>query len=329
MEEKIHHLQGKLGQFSRLPLSIVPSPCHRLDYLSKTYGVEIFCKRDDMTGFGFGGNKSRKLEFLMGEAIARGCDTLVTCGGIQSNFCRLTAAAGAVAGMEVHLVLGGDRPLNSTGNLVLDRILGAEIYHVESIDWSAWEEETDRVAARLESNGKKVFRMPIGGSVPLGVAGYTSVFLEILRDQESLGTSFDHIIHASGSGGTQAGLVVGKEMCGWKGKISGISVSMEKTALEDTVYRLALETASLLGGAVKQEAVSCSDRFIGQGYAIRTPAAEEAISVFARREGIFLDHVYTGKAASALIRWLEKGELTGERVLFLHTGGQAELFAEP
>ena len=207
-------------------------------------------------------------------------------------------------------------------------MLGAHIHYVTSTNWDDWEAESERLAANLEIQGRKVFRIPIGGSVPVGVAGYAAAFVEVMGDEERLNASFDHIIHASGSGGTQAGLVVGKELTGWPGRISGISVAMDRETLEKAVFVLALETASLLGGRVSPESVLVDDDFIGEGYAIRTPRAEKAIELFAQREGIFLDHVYTGKAASALLAWLEKGELSGQKVLFLHTGGQVELFAK-
>jgi D-cysteine desulfhydrase family pyridoxal phosphate-dependent enzyme len=328
MDEKLFYLEEKLKTFPQQSLSLVPTPCHRISYLSDRYGVEIYCKRDDLTGFGFGGNKSRKLEFLIGEALEHGCDTIVTSGGLQSNFCRLTAAAGAVTDMSVHLVLGGGRPAQPTGNLILDEMLGAEIHFVNSTDWNDWEAECAKVVTELEIKGRKVFRIPIGGSVPVGVAGYVSAFIEIMKDQERLGLSFDHIIHASGSGGTQAGLVVGKALMGWDGKISGISVSMDGETLEELVFALAVQTAGLFGGSVSRESVVVADHYIGEGYAIKTVAAEKAMEVFARKEGIFLDNVYTGKAASALLDWLEKGALSGQSVLFLHTGGQAELFAK-
>jgi len=328
LEEKMIYLEERLKSFPKLSLSILPTPCHRLDFLSEKYGVDIYCKRDDMTGFGFGGNKSRKLEFLIGEAREHDCDTLVTSGGIQSNFCRLTAAAGAANEMSVHLILGGGRPAEATGNVFLDKMLGAQIHYVTSSDWNDWEAKSKKIAADLADMGRKVFRIPIGGSVPVGVAGYTAAFLEIMKDQTRLNTSFDQIIHASGSGGTQAGLVAGKELTGWPGRISGISVAMDKQTLEKRVFELALKTASLLGGRVNRKSVQVDDGFIGDGYAIRTTGSEKAIELFARREGIFLDHVYTGKAANALLDWLEKGALSGQRVLFIHTGGQVELFAK-
>ena len=327
MEEKLSYLEKKLKSFPQRPLSLVPTPCHRLDFLSEKYGLELYCKRDDMTGFGFGGNKSRKLEFLISEAMHHDCDTLITSGGIQSNFCRLTAAAGAVTDMSVHLVLGGKQPAEATGNVLLDKILGATLHYVDSSDFIDYEAESDRIADDLEGSGKKVFRIPVGGSVPIGALGYVAAFVEIMKDQERLNLSFDHIIHASGSGGTQTGLVVGKEMTGWPGKISGISVSGDKKSLEEKVFKLAYETSSLLGGKVKRESVIVDDGFIGEGYAIPTPGCQKAVELFARREGIFLDYVYTGKAANALLDWLESGELTGQKVLFMHTGGQVEIFA--
>lgn len=327
MNERVSYLKGRLQSFPRVPLSLVPTPCHPLRALSRRFGVEVFCKRDDMTGFGFGGNKSRKLEFLVGEAQHHKCDTLVTCGGIQSNFCRLTAAAGAACHMSVHLILGGVHPERSSGNVLLNEILGAQLHYVDSEDWKIWEEEADRITMDLESRGKKVFRIPVGGSVPVGAAAYSAVFLEILSDQERLGVSFDQILHASGSAGTQAGLVVGKDFTLWPGRITGVSVAKGQAELEEIVFRLAAETAGLLGGKVNRESVVVEERYIGPGYAKRTAVAERAIQLFAREEGVFLDHVYTGKAAGALLDWLEQGLLSGQRVLFLHTGGLPELFA--
>ncbi|MBW1701372.1 MAG: D-cysteine desulfhydrase family protein [Deltaproteobacteria bacterium] len=325
--DKIVYLEERLEEFPKFPLSLVPTPCHRLNSLSETYGTEIYCKRDDLTGFGLGGNKSRKLELLIGEALENGCDTVVTSGGIQSNFCRLTAAAGAAAGMSVSLVLGGKRPVKPTGNLVLDNLLGAQIRYVDSPDWNDWETESEALSRELTEQGQRVFRIPIGGSVPVGVVGYITAFLEILNDEKRLGVTFNQIIHASGSGGTQAGLVVGKDMTGWKGLINGISVAMYREELEEKVFKLAHETAGILGGNVTRESVLVEDGFIGPGYSIPTAEGEKAIEVLARREGIFLDRVYTGKAASALLNWLEQGKLSGQRILFLHTGGHPELFA--
>jgi D-cysteine desulfhydrase family pyridoxal phosphate-dependent enzyme len=299
-----------------------------LDRLSGVVGVDVFCKRDDLTGFGLGGNKTRKLEFLIGEAKEHRCDTLVTAGGIQSNFCRLTAAAGAAAGMKVHLILGGSRPSKPTGNLILDRLVGAHIHYVDSADWVDWEKESERVAKDVESKGGKVFRIPIGGSVPVGVMGYVQGLLEIHQDQQRLGKAFDTIVHASGSGGTQAGLLAGKAMTGWPGQVMGVSVAMDGPELAEKVYTLSRETAAMLGGQMERHWVRVETGFVGGGYGVRTQEGEQAIQNFAAREGIFLDHVYTAKAAAALLWWLKEGMFRGQTVLFLHTGGHPELFAE-
>ena len=327
MKEVIEYLKKKLDSFPRIPLSLTPTPCHRLNHISDKYGTEVFCKRDDLTGFGFGGNKSRKLEILVAEALEHNCDTIVTSGGIQSNFCRITAAAGAYTGLSVHLLLGGKEPERITGNLILNELLGATFHYIESDDWQEWEEKNKRITQELESQGRKVFPIPIGGSVPMGALAYTMAFIEILEDQERMELSFDHIIHASGSAGTQAGLVAGKSLTGWQGKISGISVGMDRESLAEKVATLANETAQLVGGTVDSAEVIVDDTYIGDGYAIHTEAGRDAIGLFAKKEGIFLDYVYTGKAAAALLDWLEKDQLTGEKVLFLHTGGTPELFA--
>ena len=327
LKDVLNYLNTRLDSFPKFPLCQLPTPCHRLNFISDNYGCEVYCKRDDLTGFGFGGNKSRKLELLIHEAQEHHCDTIVTSGGIQSNFCRIAAAAGAVAGMSVYLILGGNPPDTPSGNVILNQLLGAELRYVDSPDWSDWEAESIEVARNLTNEGRKVFFIPIGGSVPVGAIAYVNAFLEILDAEQQIGKSFEQIIHASGSGGTQAGLVVGKEMTGWRGKINGISVAMKRDTLIKKVYKLALESASLLGGRVERDSISVDDNFLGPGYAIGTAEAQKAIEFFARNEGIFLDHIYTGKAASALLQWLEQGRMKGKTVLFIHTGGEPALFA--
>ena len=320
-------LRRRLNYFPRLNFSLLPTPCHRLGFVSKKYEAEVYCKRDDLSGLAMGGNKTRKLEFLLAEAREGGCDTLVACGGIQSNFCRLAASAASVAGMEIHLILGGGIPKEARGNLFLDQLLGAKIHYVETPEWEAWELEAQNLAEDLKSKGKKVFFMPVGGSVPTGILGYVEAFVEIMEDCERLGIEFDHIVHATGSGGTQAGLVVGKELSGWSGQILGISVAMKKGELEPHVLELASATAGLLGGKVSKGAVKVDDRYIGEGYAIPTEEGNRALELMATREGIILDRVYTGKAMAGLLDYLEQGLLTGGKILFIHTGGQPELFA--
>jgi D-cysteine desulfhydrase family pyridoxal phosphate-dependent enzyme len=300
---------------------------HRLDCLSDEFGVNVYCKRDDLTGFGFGGNKTRKLDFLLGEAIDLGCDTLIAIGANQSNFCRMAAAYGVACGMDVHLVLGGKKPVSPTGNLRLDHLLGVTCHHVDSSDWDRWAEEAEKLEAELTSRGKKVYRKPVGGSTPRGALGYVDAFAEILADQSRLGVEFNAILHASSSAGTQAGLVAGQAMADWHGRIIGISVAKPKAEQEKDVLNLAQATATKINAQVDPTGIIVDDSFVGEGYAIRTPKCEEAVTLFARRLGIFLDYVYTGKAAAGLIDYLRKARFDkGANVLFIHTGGNIELF---
>jgi D-cysteine desulfhydrase family pyridoxal phosphate-dependent enzyme len=320
-------IADKLRSFPRLHNSLLPTPVHRLEFLSNEYGVNVYCKRDDLTGFGFGGNKTRKLDFLVAEAAALGCDTLIAIGANQSNFCRIAAAYGVAAGLEVHLVLGGAEPKTPTGNLRLDHLLGVTCHHIDSSNWADWAHEAEQVEAELKQRGKKVYRMPVGGSTARGALGYVDAFSEILADQSRLAVEFDVIMHASSSSGTQAGLVVGQAIAGWPGRIIGVSVAKPRAELENDVLDLARATAAQIEARVNASAIVVEDSYIGAGYAARTPGCEEAVALFARRLGTFLDYVYTGKAAAALIDYLRRGRFDpGARVLFIHTGGNIELF---
>lgn len=320
-------IKEKLGGFGRLGHSLVPTPVHRLDFLSDEFGVNVLCKRDDLTGFGFGGNKTRKLDFLIAEALAAECDTLIAIGANQSNFCRMATAYGVAAGLEVHLVLGGTRPENPTGNLRLDHILDARCHHVDSADWDRWVQEAEQLEAQLTARGKKVYRMPVGGSTARGTLGYVDAFAEILADQQRLGMEFDAIFHASSSAGTQAGLVVGQAIAQWPGRIIGVSVAKPAAEQQKDVLALAQETAATLDVTVVAEQVIVDDDYLGDCYAARTPACAEAVTLFARRAGIFLDYVYSGKAAAALLGYLRQGRFDrSANLLFLHTGGNIELF---
>ncbi|MEJ2701729.1 MAG: D-cysteine desulfhydrase family protein [Sedimentisphaerales bacterium] len=323
----IETIRNKLGALPRLHNSLLPTPVHRLDCFSDEYGINVYCKRDDLTGFGFGGNKTRKLDFLLAEALSLECDTLIAIGANQSNFCRMAAAYGVASGMGVHLILGGKKPANPTGNLRLDHLLGVTCHHVDSSDWDTWAEEAESLEARLASQGKKVYRMPVGGSTPRGAFGYVDAFAEIVADQARLGVEFDAIIHASSSAGTQVGLVVGAAIADWPGRIIGISVAKPKAVQEKDVLDLAQATAAEISTQVDSASIIVDDSYVGEGYAVRTPGCEEAVALFARRLGIFLDYVYTGKAAAGLIDYLRKGRFDkGANVLFIHTGGNTELF---
>lgn len=320
-------IDRKLELFPRRRYSLLPTPVHEIPVFLEMFGLHVYCKRDDLTGFGFGGNKSRKLDFLIAEALDQGCDTLLAVGANQSNFCRMVAAYGSASGMQVHLLLGGREPPTPTGNLLIDHMLDARRHHMDSSDWHAWEEEARSLEQRLIKSGRKVYRMPIGGSTPVGALGCVQAMSEIIDDEVRLGLQFDYIVLASGSGGTQAGLLTGKSIAGWPGKIIGMSVAKDSSAQSLDISKLATDTAKLLETTAVTDTIVVDDSYIGDGYGCRTPACEEAVGFFARRCGIFLDHVYTGKAAAGLIDYLRTGRFDiGSRVLFLHTGGNVELF---
>lgn len=320
-------IRERLRKFPRQSNSLLPTPLHRLERLSAELDAEIYCKRDDLTAFGFGGNKARKLDFLLADAKAQGADTLIALGANQSNFARMAAAMGRVNGMDSHLVLRGKKPLEPTGNLLLDRMLEAEITHVDTDDWAELIEESEALERELTAKGRKVYRMPLGGSTDIGALGYAAAFAEIMEDSKALGVCFDVIMHASSSGGTQAGLAAGKEIAGWPGRLIGVSVDPRREDLERKVAALAVDTGKLLGAEVRAENVEADDSYIGPGYAARTKECDEAVRIFAHRCGIFLDYVYSGKAAAGLIDYVRRGRIgKNANILFIHTGGNIELF---
>lgn len=308
-----------------LRLSQAPTPLHHLPRLSKLLGASIYCKRDDLTGFGYGGNKLRKLEYLLSDAVQRGCDTLITSGSNQSNWCRAVAAAGAALGMEVHLVLQGPVPKAYTGNLRLSRIAGARMTHVDTEDDSLLEVAGGELEDALKARGRKPYRMIVGGSTGLGSLGYVQAMREIVDYERQSGTRFSTVIHATGSAGTQAGLVAGAALFEWSGKIIGMAVSRSK---EEQVPKVRAVLQQMLSpSALERANVIVDDRYVGAGYRKNTTACLEAIEVFARTEGLFLDEVYTGKAAAGLIDYAGLGRFgADEHILFIHTGGTPQLF---
>ena len=316
-----------LKSFTNLGFSMLPTPIHKLARLSDMLGANIYCKRDDLTGFAMGGNKTRKLDFLISEALNQGKDTLISVGANQSNFCRIAAGYGAAVGLDVHLVLGGQKPEKATGNLLLDTLFGATMHHVDTRDWDEWEKWAWELKTELEVRGKKVYLLPVGGSTPTGALGYVAAMVEMIKQSETMGIEFKTLIHASSSAGTQTGLVVGKAICRWDGNIVGMAVAKNKSQLQDNIKTLAGETAALLGVEYNPADIFVDDTYVGAEYADRTEKAKEAIALFARREGIVLDHVYSGKAAAGVIDYARRGRFgKNENVLFIHTGGNIELF---
>lgn len=316
-----------LAHLDRESISVLPTPFYKLETLSELLERNIYIKRDDLTGFAFGGNKTRKFDFLVPHAIAQGCDTIIGIGANQSNFCRILSAVGAKFGLSVHLILNGSEPENPTGNLLLDHLFGATVHHIETTDPEERMEKALEVRKNLEYNGKKVYFLPPGGSTTIGALGYIAGWGELMDDFERLNLRVDKVFHASSSAGTQAGLVAGQAISGWSGKIIGISVDVPQPELEKNVYDLSLSVGNFLNVQISRELVTVDDRYIGKGYGKHTDDAEETIELFARNEGILLDHVYSGKAASGLIDYCRSGKIApDENVVFLHTGGNIELF---
>ena len=321
-------LPALLQRFPRVEISVLPTPFRRLNRLSELLGYNLFIKRDDLTGFAFGGNKTRKLDFLIAEALATGCDTIIGMGANQSNFCRILANAGVKFGLEIHLVLRGSLPQVPTGNLLIDHLLGVHIHHIATNDNNLFHSAAMQIRQDLEKQGRRVFFLPPGGSVPIGALGYVAGFRELVADLKHSKIRADYIIHASSSAGTQAGLIVGQASTDWPGKIIGMSVDVPRNELRQNVLQLAEQTAGLLNLQISPELIAVDDQYIGDGYGIPTEGCREAVNLFARYEGIYLDYVYTGKAAAGLIDYCRHQQFPADaKIVFLHTGGNVELFA--
>jgi L-cysteate sulfo-lyase len=322
-----------LARFPRHFLAHLPTPLERLDRLSKELGgPEIWIKRDDCTGLSTGGNKTRKLEFLMAEAEAQGADMVMTQGATQSNHARQTAAFAAKMGMDCHILLedrtgSNNANYNHNGNVLLDHLHGATTEkRPGGGDMNA---EMEKVADRLRAEGRKVYTIPGGGSNPTGALGYVNCAFEMLGQFNDRGLKVDHIVHATGSAGTQAGLITGLKAMNAQIPLLGIGVRAPKAKQEENVYNLACATAEKLGcaGVVAREDVVANTDYVGEGYGIPTEAGIEAIKMFAELEAILLDPVYSAKGAAGFIDLIRKGHFKkGERVVFLHTGGAVALF---
>jgi D-cysteine desulfhydrase family pyridoxal phosphate-dependent enzyme len=309
---------------SRLTFAHLPTPIEELPRLTiDLKGPHLLVKRDDQTGLAFGGNKTRKLEYLLAEAQKAGAKTLISAGAVQSNHCRQTVAAAAKFGMDCILVLFGDPPDPPDGNYFLHYLLGAEIIHANRDNMNAKLEE---VFQQAQSEGRKPYLIPYGGSNPIGAQGYVNAMLELSEQAAKP----DWIVFPSSSGGTQAGMLVGAKMSGFNGKILGISVDQPADTLSSSVAELATETAKFLGKkwTFKSSDVLVNDDYTGRGYAVMGEPEIRAIQLFAKREALLLDPVYTGRAAGGMIDLVYKGFFKpSETVLFWHTGGGPALFA--
>jgi len=316
----------------RIRFAQLPTPIEPLPRLSAALGgPRLFVKRDDQTGLAFGGNKTRKLEMLVAEAQANGARTLITAGAVQSNHCRQTAAAAARFGLGCILVLTGEQPDQATGNLLLDGMLGAELV------WGTRAEREQLLQGTFQAAweaGRRPYLVPYGGSSPTGAASYALAIQELVeQSHEELlkETPVDWIVFPSSSGGTQAGMTVGKRIFGWDGKILGISVDEPADELKSRVAALASATAEKLGERMSfsPEEILVNDEYLGGGYGVVGEPEREAIHLFARLEGLLVDPVYTGRAAAGLIGLIRSDFFSrGETVLFWHTGGNPALFAD-
>jgi L-cysteate sulfo-lyase len=323
-----------LNSFPRVPLAHLPTPLEFLPNLTKHLGgPEIWVKRDDCTGLATGGNKTRKLEFSMGEALEKGADTVITVGAVQSNHVRQTAAAACKLGMRCevlleHRVADPSELYRNSGNVLLDRIFGARLREfAKGTDFDA---AMESVADEVRASGGVPYIVPGGASNPVGALGYVGCGEELLQQFDEQELKVDHLVTATGSAGTHGGLAVGLRASGSDLPILGIGVNAPQDVQEKRVFDLARATAELVGkpGCVSREDIVADCNYIGPGYGEPTDSMNEAVLMLARQEGLLFDPVYSGKALAGMIDYVRKGRFgTDERIVFLHTGGAAGLFA--
>ena len=321
----------RIDSLPRFPLAHLPTPLEELKTLSRRLaGPDILIKRDDQTGLALGGNKTRKLEFLVGDALAKDADTLVTLGAAQSNHCRQTAAAAAKAGLRCELILNGKKPDVANGNLLLNELLGATCHWIERSQRAAKLQELN---TQLRAQGRKPYLIPVGGSNGIGATGYVVAMLELAEQLRASGRRVDHILFGTSSGGTQAGIVLGARIAGFTGQLHGLSIDKndpEHFEYETEVAQIANDCAAFIGSPVRvsREDMKVVYGYKGEGYGVVGDLERDAIRLLARSEGIVLDPVYAGRAFGALVDLIRKGVFKkNETILFWHTGGAPALFA--
>ena len=317
----------------RIDLAQIPTPLQFLERASRRWGRghRLWVKRDDLTGCTLSGNKVRKLEFIAAHAVDNGCDTLITCGGLQSNHCRATAFAGAQLGLDVHLVLRGDAPADSDGNLLLDYLAGARISCYPAIQYR---EEIDSLLAQWQAHyaaeGKKALVIPTGGSDGIGVWGYIAACEELSQDFSAAGISEAHVVTATGSGGTQTGLTLGAALHSLPATIWGVNVCDDE---EYFLHKVTQDAADWRQRYPDVPAVDINPRvldgYVGKGYAVADTAVFDLMAELCRLEGLVLDPVCTGKAFSGMVEEIAAGRFEGcKDIIFLHTGGVFGLFPQ-
>ena len=321
-----------LAQFPRRRYTAGQTPLEELPRLTKMFGPNIYMKRDDLLGLAGGGNKTRKLEFLVADALIAGADTLITCGAVQSNHCRLTLAAAVKEGLKCRFVLEERVPKSykpdASGNNFLFNMLGIEKVKVVP-SGSDMMKAMQAVADEVTAEGRKAYIIPGGGSNPIGATGYVACAEEILAQAFDQGINFDYIVTTSGSAGTHAGLVVGFYGNNSNIPVIGINISRQKGPQENLVYNLVEQTAAHVGikGTIPREAVQCFEEYVGPGYSLPTPEMVKTVKLVAQTEGILLDPVYTGKAMAGMLDLIQKDFFKmGQNILFVHTGGSPALY---
>ncbi len=320
----------------QINLAKLPTPVQPLRRLSEKYGVELYVKRDDLSGVALSGNKIRKLEFVLADALAQKTDTVITCGGAQSNHCRATAIAAAMLGLDCRLLLRTPDPSNPPlleGNILLDRMAGAEIVWITPDEYKLRDELMAREAASLQTSGRKAYTIPEGASNALGSLGYIRAMEELVNDITNTpggGNRPCTIINAAGSGGTSAGLILGAKIFDVNARIIGVNVCDDRDYFVRAIGNIceqAIADYHLDIDFDRQRDVDIIDGYVGLGYALSQTEELELICEVARTEGIFLDPVYTGKAFFGMIQELKRDpKCFGERIIFLHTGGIFGLF---
>ena len=322
-----------LSRFPRVSLAHLPTPLEYLPRFSKHLGgPDIYVKRDDCTGLGTGGNKTRKLEFLVADAIEKKADVIITQGAVQSNHARQTAAAACKVGMECELIFekrveDADDAYKHSGNVLLDRIFGANISEVDK--GSDMNAAMEALAEELRGKGKTPYIVPGGGSNVIGALGYIDCALEFMSQANRDGLVIDHVVHATGSAGTQAGLIVGLKATSSNIPLLGIGVNAPKDAQEEKVWKLAVETADYVGapGCVQREDIVANCDYVGDGYGVPTESMNDAVMLLARLEGLLFDPVYSGKGLAGMIDLVTTGYFAGAKsIVFIHTGGSVGLF---
>lgn len=316
----------------RVPLAHLPTPLERLARLGDAHGLDLWVKRDDLTGTAISGNKVRKLEFLTAEALQRRADLLVTCGAVNSNHARATAVAAARLGLRSHLVLRGDEPDLPDGNLLLDRMLGAATTFITPAEWPDRDRIMGGIGERHAEHGGVAYAIPEGGSNALGCLGYLVCVQELLEQERLEGLTLRRVVHATGSGGTTAGLALGMAAAGRDDiEVVGVAVSDDRAYFDATVGAIcdaAAEAGTVSADVRARTRWTIVEGYKGRGYGQTTPGEMEAIASVARREGVFLDPVYSGKAWCGLLGEIRAGRLGKDgTTVFLHTGGIFGLYA--